>query len=165
MNEPTTPDVVTRRGMIDRLAVGVATVGGVGYAPVAPGTVASALTLVALGLLPWSRAGLVAFLVVAVVAGTWAAGRAEAALGGKDPSAIVIDEVVGMTIAVVVLPLTLPVLLVAFALFRVFDVVKPFPANRAQRAHGGVGVMLDDVIAGAYALACVVALRWLTGWP
>ena len=63
------------------------------------------------------------------------------------------------------LPQTVPVLLAGFVLFRVFDVIKPFPANRAQALAGGVGVMIDDLIAGLYALVILLALRALTGWP
>ena len=138
--------------------------GGAGYAPVAPGTVASALTVLVLWLVPFTRAGLVLFLAVVVVLGTWAAHHAEAAIGGKDPGAIVIDEVAGMALSVLVLPLTVPVLATAFVLFRIFDVVKPFPANWSQRLPGGIGVMADDLIAGVYALALTALVRELLGW-
>jgi phosphatidylglycerophosphatase A len=150
---------------LDRLAVVVATVGGAGRAPVAPGTVASLITVVVLYAMPFSRPALVGFFVVVTVAGVIASGRAEAWLGGKDPGAIVIDEVAGMTLAVLVLPLTLPVLATAFVLFRLFDVVKPFPANRSQRLPGGVGVMADDLIAGLYALALTALVREVLAWP
>jgi phosphatidylglycerophosphatase A len=102
-------------------------------------------------------------LVAVVVVGTWAAGEAEAALGAKDPGAIVVDEVAGMTLSVLALPLTPVVVAVGFVLFRVFDVVKPFPANVAQRLPGGVGVMVDDLIAGLYALALLLLARRV-GW-
>ncbi len=96
--------------------------------------------------------------------GTWAAHEAERTLGGgKDPGAIVVDEVAGMTLALLTAPPTLPALIVAFLLFRAFDVVKPFPANVSQRLRGGLGVMVDDLIAGLYALALVVLARSL-GW-
>ena len=68
-----------------------------------------------------------------------------------------------MIVAVLGVPLTLPVLAAGFLLFRVFDVVKPFPANVSQRLGGGVGVMIDDLIAGVYALALVLGARSL-GW-
>jgi phosphatidylglycerophosphatase A len=149
----------------ERLAVLIATVCGVGYAPLAPGTVASLVTAVALGIIPFSRVGLVVFLVLVVVVGTWAAHVAERVIGGKDPGAIVVDEVAGMTLAVVVFPLTPEVLAAGLAFFRVFDVLKPPPAHQSQRITGGIGVMIDDLIAGLYALACVAASRWLFGWP
>ena len=143
----------------------VATVAGAGYAPVAPGTVASALTVLVLWLVPFTRAGLVVFLAIVVVVGTWAAHHAEAVIGGKDPGAIVIDEVAGMALSVLVFPLTVPVLVTGFLLFRLFDIAKPFPARGSQRIGGGVGVMIDDLIAGVYALATVALLRWLVRWP
>ncbi len=151
--------------LIDRFAVGIATGGGAGYSPFAPGTVASALTALVLWLVPFSRSGIVAFLVAVIVVGTWAAERAERVLGGKDPGAIVIDEVAGMTLAVLAFPLTASVLLAGFVLFRLFDVVKPPPAHASQRLRGGVGVMIDDLIAGAYALAVIAVARLVIGWP
>ena len=138
---------------------------GVGYAPLAPGTVASVVTVIFLGLVPLSRAGLVVFLLLVVIVGTWAAHRAERVIGGKDPGAIVIDEVAGMTLSVVAFPLTTEVLAAGLALFRVFDVLKPSPARESQRIRGGVGVMIDDLIAGLYALAIIALSRSLTGWP
>ncbi len=126
---------------------------------------ASALTALVLWLVPFSRSGIVAFLVAVIVVGTWAAERAERVLGGKDPGAIVIDEVAGMTLSVLAFPLTAPVLLAGFVLFRLFDVVKPPPANASQRLRGGVGVMIDDLIAGAYALAVIALARLVIGWP
>jgi len=143
----------------------IATVFGAGYSPVAPGTVASALTVVLLWLVPFSRGGLVVFLVAVVAIGTWAAHVAERQLGGKDPGAIVIDEVAGMTLSVVALPLTPAVLLGGFVLFRLFDIVKPPPAHASQRLPGGIGVMLDDVIAGVYALVILAASRAVLRWP
>jgi len=126
--------------------------------------VASALTALALWLLHLSPLALTALLVAVTVLGTWAAGEAERALGGgKDPGAIVIDEVAGMMLAVLVVPPTLAIVVVAFLLFRVFDVTKPFPANVSQRLRGGIGVMMDDLIAGLYALALVRVARW-AGW-
>ena len=102
--------------------------------------------------------------VVAVTAlGIWAADEAERALGGKDPGAIVVDEVAGMMLSVLGLGLTPAVLVTGFLLFRVFDVVKPFPANVSQRLRGGAGVMIDDLIAGLYALALLWLARSL-GW-
>jgi len=143
----------------------IATCFGAGYSPVAPGTVASALTVALLWLIPFSRGGLVVFLVVVVAVGVWAAQVAERQLGGKDPGAIVIDEVAGMTLSVVALPLTPAVLLSGFVLFRIFDVVKPPPAHASQRLPGGVGVMLDDVIAGVYALIILAVSRSVLRWP
>src|SRR5215467_16177911 len=118
---------------LDRVALLLATVFGAGYAPVAPGTVASALTVLVLWLVPFSRPWLVVFLVAVTVAGTWAAHRAERAIGTKDPGAIVIDEVAGMTLSVAPFVVTPAVLVVAFVLFRIFDVTKPFLVGASPR--------------------------------
>lgn len=105
------------------------------------------------------------FLAAVVLAGTWAAHRAERRLGTKDPGAIVIDEVAGMTLTVAPFALTPAVLLVGFVLFRIFDVTKPFPARGSQRFVGGIGVMVDDLIAGLYALTVIVIGRTVLAWP
>jgi phosphatidylglycerophosphatase A len=148
-----------------RLAFVVATALGAGYSPVAPGTAGSAVALLILWLVPFSRIGLVVFFVAVTLVGTWAAHVVEAAAGKKDPGIIVIDEVAGMALSVLLLPLTPRVLLAGFVLFRIFDVVKPFPANRLQALPGGIGVMIDDLVAGLYALLVLIVARALTGWP
>ena len=115
--------------------------------------------------MPFSPRGVIAFCVVVTLVGIWAAGRAERVLGGKDPGAIVIDEVAGMTLSALLIPLTFWALAVAFLLFRVFDIVKPPPARASQHLSGGFGVMVDDLIAGLYALAVLALLRAAVGWP
>jgi phosphatidylglycerophosphatase A len=150
---------------LDRVALVLATGFGAGYSPVAPGTAGSALTVLILWIVPFSRAGLLVFLVAAIVAGTWAAQRAERSFGTKDPGAIVIDEVAGMTLTVAPFALTPAVLLVGFVLFRIFDVTKPFPARASQHCIGGIGVMVDDLIAGLYALIVIVIGRAVFAWP
>lgn len=152
-------------GWVDRLAVLIATVGGTGYAPVAPGTVGSAVAAALLWLIPFSPRALVVFFVVVTVGGFWAANRAERLLGDKDPGAIVVDEVAGLTLALLTLPRTLPVVVAAFVLFRVFDILKPYPADAVQRLPGGAGVMLDDLVAGLFALVALIVLGAVTGWP
>jgi phosphatidylglycerophosphatase A len=149
----------------DRLAVAVATGLGAGYAPVAPGTAGSALGAAVLRLVPFSRAGLLAYFAAVTLAGLWASHRAERLLGGKDPGRIVIDEVAGMTLTVLFLPLTARVVGAGFVLFRILDIVKPFPARGSQRLSGGPGVMVDDLIAGAYGLGALALLRALVRWP
>lgn len=139
-----------------RLAVALATVGGVGRAPVASGTVG---TLVALPLVPAvaalhgrSPVASLAVVVAVTIIGIWAAGRAEEDLGGHDHSHIVIDEVVGILVAALFLPPTWLAVVLVFFLFRLFDVVKPFPASFFDgRIEGGLGVVGDDVVAGVYA--------------
>ncbi|PYM19691.1 MAG: phosphatidylglycerophosphatase A [Candidatus Rokuibacteriota bacterium] len=149
--------------MRERVGLIIATAGGAGYAPIAPGTVGSALTVALIWLVPFSRTGLVVFFLLVTIVGTWAAHHAERALGGKDPGAIVIDEVAGMTLTVLAFPPTVGVLVAGFFLFRLFDIVKPFPARSSQRLRGGVGVMIDDLIAGAYALGVLALTRKIIG--
>jgi phosphatidylglycerophosphatase A len=145
------------------VALLVATAGGLGRAPLAPGTVASLVTAGVLWLLALSWPALAVLFVAVTLLGTWAADVAERTLAVKDPGAIVVDEVAGMILAVLAVPLTPAALVAGFLLFRVFDIVKPFPANAAQRLPGGLGVMVDDLIAGAYALALLLLAR-RAGW-
>lgn len=145
----------------------LASVFGAGYAPVASGTVGSLVTVVAIWLLPLTRLRIAVALVVVTLIGIWAGSRVERVLGRKDPGVIVIDEVAGMLLSVILLPLppTIPVLITAFLLFRLFDIWKPFPARESQALTGGVGVMVDDLIAGVYALVLVLGAQALFGFP
>ena len=127
----------------------------------ASGTVGSFVTLIALWLIPFTTLALFITLAVVTLVGIWAGSRVERAIDAKDPGIIVIDEVAGMVVSVLFLPRTIPVLVTAFLLFRLFDIWKPFPARQLQELHGGLGVMLDDLIAGAYALALIVIARAL----
>ena len=100
--------------------------------------------------------------VVVSVAGIWAGTVAEEHFGRQDPGQVVIDEVAGMMLTVLLNPLTGPVwVLLAFLLFRAADIVKPYPANRLERLHGGVGVMADDAMAAIYANLALQAARWI----
>jgi phosphatidylglycerophosphatase A len=132
---------------------------------VASGTVGSGVALVLLWLIPFTTMGLVWATLVVTLLGIWSGGRVERVLGQKDPGIIVIDEVAGMALSVLFVPRTIPVLLVAFFLFRLFDVWKPFPAHESQALTGGLGVMVDDLIAGVYALVLVMGARALFGVP
>lgn len=135
----------------DRLTVGFATVGFLGYAPVASGTVGSIPAVGVALLLRDAPEALFVLAVVLFVLGTAASSRTEELLGGKDPGEIIIDEFVGMLVAYLWLPMSWISVVVVFLLFRVFDILKPFPARRAERVKGGFGIMADDVIAGIYA--------------
>jgi phosphatidylglycerophosphatase A len=150
-------------------AVWIATCGGVGYFPLAPGTAGSAvgLALVAgLGRLPLGRPWLWALLGSLVlgifIVGVWAARDAEKFFGQTDPRYVVIDEVVGQMLTFLARPdATWKWLLAGFVLFRIFDVVKPFPARRVERLAGGWGIMMDDVAASAYSIVAVLLLGYL----
>jgi phosphatidylglycerophosphatase A len=147
------------------VAFWVATAAGAGHSPVAPGTAGSLVALAILWFVPFSTASLAVSFILVVLAGVWAGDRAERLLKQKDPSVVVIDEVAGMMLSVLTLPSTPMVLLSAFALFRLFDIVKPFPARQAQSLAGGLGVMVDDLIAGAYTLLLLLASRAILGLP
>ena len=175
------PELATSRparSVKDYLALAIATC-GVGYLPLAPGTWGS---LLAVGFYLWLHnawfphsdiprgsfvSSYLAVQVIVIIAvtliGIWAASRTERVLRVKDPGKVVIDEVAGQLIAL--LPVAARVwlfgdammVLAAFILFRFFDIVKPYPARKLEALHGGLGIMLDDLIAGVYA-AIVVAL-------
>ena len=127
----------------------------------ASGTVGSFVALIALWLIPFTTFALLVALAIVTLVGIWAGSRVERAIDAKDPGIIVIDEVAGMLVSVLFVPRTTQVLVMAFLLFRLFDIWKPFPARQFQELHGGLGVMLDDLIAGAYALALIVIFRAL----
>ncbi len=142
-----------------------ATAGGAGYFPVAPGTAGS---LVGLGLwavsVPLGSALFLAFLMGISALAVWIAGRAEQLLGREDDGRIVIDEVVGMLASLALLPARIDVAIVGFFLFRLFDIWKPPPARLAERLPGGLGVVMDDVVAGLYA-NLVGQVVWRVGLP
>lgn len=142
----------------------IATVGGLGYAPIAPGTVASLPVALAVWALVPTAPGLIGAAIIVTVVGIWAAGREEAYLGRHDPTCLVVDEAAGMLVALVALPLGLGWVLAAFVLFRVMDVWKPFPIDGLQRLPGGYGVVLDDVLAGVYANVLLQLLGRLVTW-
>lgn len=148
-----------------RLAVFIATVGYCGYFPFAPGTVGSAAGLVFYALVVWIGSPVfeVGLIVALFAAGVWAGTTAERYFGGVDPGPIVVDEVVGMLITLAFIPgLGWSGALAGFVLFRIADVIKPFPAARFERLHGGLGVMADDAMAAIYANLGLRLLLWLT---
>lgn len=143
-----------------RLAVFIATAAYCGYAPIAPGTVGSAAGLVVYLLVWWTQSWMVevALIVFLFAIGVWSGTIAERYFGGIDPGPVVMDEVVGMLITLAFIPVGWTGALAGFVLFRIFDVIKPYPAGRFERLHGGLGVMADDAMAAVYAN---VALRIL----
>ncbi|MEW5775018.1 MAG: phosphatidylglycerophosphatase A [Thermodesulfobacteriota bacterium] len=153
---------------LDRLALALATLGPVGNMPKAPGTWASAAAVLAAPFLflPLAPAWRVAALAALFAAGAWAASRAERALGKTDPGCVVIDELLGMWIALAPFNfLRWWQILFALALFRILDIAKPWPIRRLEKSlPGGLGVMADDALAGLIAAGGVWLLRWAT-WP
>jgi phosphatidylglycerophosphatase A len=147
-----------------RLAVFICTFGYVGFFPFAPGTIGSLAGLVVYGLLRWSGATWpmeAAVIVLLFVAGTWSGTHAERHFGTTDPGPGVIDEVVGMLITLFLLPSSWAVIVIGFLVFRVLDVIKPYPADRLERLHGGLGMMTDDVMSAVYSNLVLHALVWI----
>ena len=156
---------VPAAGWRDRTVLGIATMGPCGHAPVAPGTFGSAAGL----LLFWavrasgSLAVELAVVLAVIAVGVAAATRAESATGEHDPGLIVIDETAGMLVTLAAVPVGFGGAVAGFLAFRLFDIVKPFPARRAERLPGGWGVMADDLVAGVYAQALLRLLLGVTG--
>jgi phosphatidylglycerophosphatase A len=135
------------------VALGIATGAGVGYIPFAPGTFGSAAGLVLYAAVrvsgqPWLD---LAAIPIVYLTGVWAAGMAERHFGHDDPGPVVIDEILGMLLTLLLLPVGWTGAFVGFVLFRIFDVLKPPPCRRAEKLPGGWGVMTDDVLAALYA--------------
>lgn len=134
-----------------------------GYLPKAPGTWGSLIGIPLFLILDkLSLPGYLGMTAGLFFIGTFAAGEAEKILDFRDPGTVVIDEIVGMLIALTAVPAKPHYIISGFILFRLFDILKPFPVNFFdQRIHGGLGIMLDDVIAGLYSLAVLQLLRLL----
>jgi len=170
----------SRSSVLDYLAIAIATC-GVGYFPIAPGTMGS-MVGVLLFLALWNvefggaatagqvfalRLGLMLLATLAVTfVGIWAATQTERRLKKKDPSIVVVDEVAGQMVALLPLMIWLPAwwrVLAAFILFRAFDIWKPYPVRRLEGLKGGTGIMADDLGAGVYA-ALIVLVMCLLGF-
>ena len=129
---------------------------GAGFLPIAPGTWGSAEAVVIAAAVIWAVpaqafwviAGLCVLATVAGIPAATAVSRQETA---KDPSIVVIDEVAGQFLTFLLIPLSLPWLVAGFFVFRIFDIVKPFPARQIEALPEGWGIMLDDLVAGLYA--------------
>lgn len=133
------------------LAVLVATAGGAGRVPIAPGTAGSAvglaIYLLTRDLPPVWQIGLC--LAVSAI-GIWASEVAVRHFASKDPGPVVIDEVAGQWLTCLLIPLSATGAVVGFVIFRIFDIIKPWPANRLEALPGGWGVMADDLMAAVY---------------
>ncbi|MCC7418051.1 MAG: phosphatidylglycerophosphatase A [Acidobacteria bacterium] len=151
--------------MIRSVALACATVLGVGYAPVAPGTFGSAAGLLLWWLLPQSPGAQAAAIAGVFALGAWCGTVAERDSGRIDPGHVVIDEVLGMLVTLFMNPAGWVGGGAAFVAFRLFDIAKPYPADRMERLHGGVGIMADDAMAGVYANLALRAALAISGYP
>jgi phosphatidylglycerophosphatase A len=131
----------------------IATLGGIGRTPIAPGTVASLVAL------PFAfvfaryagTAGLLLATIAASAVGIWASDLHARSVGNADPSECVVDELAGQWLTCVFAPLSLGGFVLAFVLFRVFDVIKPWPTSEAEKLAGGFGIVADDLVAAVMA--------------
>lgn len=150
---------------MDKLFMSLASGFGVGYLPIAPGTWGSLLALPIHFLLiklspPNYFIALGIILVVAIIS----AGSAEKIMDFKDPGVVVIDEVIGMLITLIGAPNKPLIWLAGFLIFRFFDIAKPFPIRLIdQRINGGIGIVMDDVLAGIYSLILLQIIIRLIG--
>jgi phosphatidylglycerophosphatase A len=133
---------------------------GSGYAPLAPGTAGSLLALLVYIPLPltpwWWLIIIIVTTLVGIKTGTYVEKQTQ-----KDPGIVVIDEMAGQWVSLLFLPRAIPVFVAAFFLFRMLDIIKPFPANSSQKLKGGLGIMLDDLIAGVYTNMIVWVGYWI----
>ncbi len=144
-----------------------------GYSPVAPGT---AGTLVAMAIyvaeniifsgVSQGTLNIINFAIVvaAIYPSIKITDDAEKFFNSKDPQSVVLDEVIGYWISILFLPFSFTYALLAFILFRIFDIVKPFPARGLQSLNGGLGIMIDDIIAGIYALIVMHVVNYFLSY-
>ena len=150
-----------------RLGLFIATCGYLGYVPLAPGTFGSAAGLAVFFLIrsTGSITVEVAAILLLFAVGIWSGTVAEHYFGGIDPAPVVMDEVVGMLITLAFLPVSVTGAIVGFLVFRVLDVVKPWPSAQFERLPGGLGVMADDGMAAIYGNLVMHGLIWaIPGW-
>ncbi len=151
-----TGNYATSASFINLLLKNIATLGFIGYLPVAPGTWGTAAGFILIALIPLSQAALLILIALGILIGTAAARAAERLIGEADSSHIIIDELVGFLVSVMFLPHTYGYLASAFLLFRFFDILKPFPIGRIEKAiKGGAGIMADDILAGIFTNAAL----------
>ena len=160
MHAPTAPPPTVR----DRVAHVLAVWFGCGHVPKAPGT-AGTVGAIPLYLLlrPFGWPAVAAAAVVVTAIGVWAAGRVVDRTGLHDPQIVCIDEVAGVLITWLAAPPTWTGLIVGFVLFRLLDQFKPWPCRPCERLPRGWGVMMDDVLAGVWGAAMILAARQF-GW-
>lgn len=157
--------------MLRKLNLFFATGFCVGYLPCVPGTFGTAVAtaMFALGFYFLKDQILVAnvmFFIMMLIPSILIAGRAEKHFNKKDAQQIVIDEIMGYSISVLFHPFSIPLALSAFVLFRIFDIIKPFPICKLQDLPGGIGVVADDLLAGLFTNIClwgVVLIGGVTG--
>jgi len=140
---------VKRKGSAPFLYSFIGTLSGIGYFPIAPATFASVVVCIVIWFLLRTQIIYISILLILFVLGVWISSRLEN-FWGIDSRKIVIDESVGMLVTLYAVPKNIFYFIIGFALFRFFDIVKPYPINVSQDLKKGWGVVTDDVIAGMY---------------
>ena len=146
------------------VALALATSGGVGYIPFAPGTFGSLAGLLLWWLLPGSLPVQLTVIVAIFILGSWSGSVAERHFATTDPGPVVIDEVLGMLVTLFLNPVGWIGAILGFLLFRASDIIKPYPANKLEQLHGGVGVMADDLMAAIYANLALRVMIVFSNW-
>ena len=140
----------------------MATGAGTGYGPLVSGTYGSLVGVVMfMAMIGWPRWLFLITVMGLTALGIWVSDEAERLFEKKDPSYVVIDEIIGLLIAMLFLPFRVKYVLIAFFVFRVMDVIKPYPARQGQELHGGLGIVIDDVVAGIYTGIIVLILTFI----
>jgi phosphatidylglycerophosphatase A len=156
---PPTPNAIEsfrKAGLLDKLALILSSCFGFGLIPLAQGTFGTlaglplAIALAHLG--PLAGAYVLFFFVLLAL---WASARSARALEKDDPAEVVIDETAGLLLTLFLLPATGLNLCLGFVLFRLFDILKPYPIRRLEKVGGGAGIVLDDLLAGVYGNVCL----------
>jgi phosphatidylglycerophosphatase A len=140
---------------------------GIGRFPIAPGTIGSLAGLLLFWAL-WVAGGWIATLAglaSVTLLGFWSAGAGEEQCGEKDPGLVVIDEIAGQMLTLLFFAPTWHILVWGFLLFRLLDILKPFPARRLENLAGGAGIMADDLMVAVYGNLIMHAIAWVApGW-
>ena len=138
--------------MKERLSILISSFFYLGYSPVAPGTVGTLGAVVLFYVISgFSSLFYVFFVIALIIFSVWVSGIASISLGDSDPNRIVIDEVCGFLVTMILIPPSIPNMLMGFLFFRFFDILKPPPIRGSERLSAGMGIVADDVLAGIYA--------------
>ncbi len=141
--------------------LGIATGFGIGFLPGAPGTYGSLLAIILYFFFPKSPIFYALFIILLLPIACISASKAEIYIQRHDPSQVVIDEILGMLVALWTIVPTIFSLFLTFLLFRFFDITKPFPIRQLESLPKGTGIIADDLMAGIYALACIHLLQFV----
>jgi phosphatidylglycerophosphatase A len=157
-------DIFRRSGFYGKTVLVVATWFGTGLVPVAPGTFGTLATVpLVSGLNQLGTIYKALGLAIIIAGAIWASGQYQALTGRADPREVVIDEVAGFSLTMLLLPFSWMTLGLGFAFFRLFDILKPYPMKKLEGLRGGVGIVIDDLVAAIYSFVCVRLILFLQG--